>query len=88
MISIFVDVLSKKPLTIPCQKSVTKKDLTEICFLYCFRYLGLLEFVVRDRVPQFISKFWGSMYAVLDIERKLFAIFHPEKNGQMNELKL
>lgn len=41
MATLIIERLTKKAETIPCINTVTAKDLADMCFVHCFRHLGV-----------------------------------------------
>lgn len=81
-VAVFIDRFSKKAVSIPCYKTATAIDLAELYYEHCFRHQGLPDSIVSDRGPQFVSEFWGTLCALLQIKRKLSTAYHPETDGQ------
>ena len=70
-ICMVVDRFSKMAHFVPCQKTITGEDTTKLFFDNIFRYHGLSDDIVCDRGPQFVSKFWQSLFKILQVEIKL-----------------
>jgi hypothetical protein len=49
--------LSKQPLLIPCYKTTNAKDMAELFITYVYHHHRVLDSIVLDRGPQFISDF-------------------------------
>ncbi|KAK3573774.1 hypothetical protein QTP86_032956 [Hemibagrus guttatus] len=58
----------------------------EAMFQHVLRNFGLPEDIVSDRGPQFTSRVWGSLYAQLGIGVSLSSGYHPQSNGQAEQL--
>ena len=54
---VFIDRLSKRPISIPCYQTCTAKDLATLYYVHVLRYFGPPDTIVSDRGPQFISAF-------------------------------
>ena len=50
-ILVIVDRLSKRPVSIPCYKTATAKDLADMFIKYVWRYYGPPDSIVSDRGP-------------------------------------
>ena len=48
-VAMFIDCFSKKAISLLYYKTTTAKDLADLYYTYCFRYLRLLDFIVSDR---------------------------------------
>ena len=81
-IFIVVDWLTKMAHFIPCKKTSTSKDTVWLFFNTMYQYHGLPDDIVSDRGTQFVSKFWRSLFAILNVDNKLSSVFHPQTNGQ------
>lgn len=82
MIVVFVDRLGKRPISIPCHKTVTAKDMARMFIMYVYRTYGPPDSIVSDRGPQFISNFWDEFCKILGIKIKLSTANHPQTDGQ------
>ncbi len=49
---------------------------------YMFRFYGLLENIVSDRGPQFISLVWAAFFQQLNINVSLTSGYYPQSNVQ------
>jgi hypothetical protein len=47
-----------------------------------FKHHGLLDDIISDGGPQFISKFWQHMLEILEISPKLSSSYHPQTDSQ------
>jgi RNase H-like domain found in reverse transcriptase/Reverse transcriptase (RNA-dependent DNA polymerase)/Integrase zinc binding domain/Integrase core domain/Retroviral aspartyl protease len=74
--------LTKKPVSIPCLKTATAKDIAQLYITNIYRHHGVPDSIVSDRGPQFISDFWKAFTSILGIQLKLSTAFHPETDGQ------
>ena len=81
-ICVVVDRFSKMAHFVPCKKTITSEDKAKLFIDNIYRYHGLLDGIVFDRGPQFVSKFWQSMFKILQVEIKLSSAFHPQIDGQ------
>jgi hypothetical protein len=81
-IFVIIDRLSKKPISIPCYKTCTAKDLAQIFIEHVFRHQGIPTSIVSDRGPQFISDFWQEFTRILGIKTKLSTAHKATTDGQ------
>jgi len=82
MVAIFVDRLSKRPITIPVRDTITAKQLVPLFLLHVVRQVGIPETIVSDRGPQFISDFWSEFCTRIGTKLKLSTANHPQTDGQ------
>jgi hypothetical protein len=45
-------------------------------------FIGTVDDIILDRRPQFVSKFWRSLFKILKVNIKLSSVFHPQTDGQ------
>jgi hypothetical protein len=48
----------------------------------CIMFIGTVDDIILDRRPQFVSKFWRSLFKILKVNIKLSSVFHPQTDGQ------
>ena len=77
-VAVFINCFSKKAISLPCYKTATAKNLAELYTVHCYCHNGLPDSIVSDRGPQFISKFWGTLYSLLQVKCKLSTAYYPE----------
>ena len=76
-ICMVVDRFSKMVHIVPCKKTITGEDTAKLFIDNICQYHRLLDDIVSDRGPQFVSKFWQSLFKILQVEIKLSSAFHP-----------
>ena len=85
---VIINRLAKGPIFIPLTD--TSAPVVATAFLkFYVPYYRLLEAIVSDKGPQFISLFWKHLYETLRIIRRLSTAYHPETDGsieRMNQL--
>ena len=81
-ILVVVDRLTKMAHFVPCKKTASSEDTARLFLENIYRYHGLPDDVVSDRGPQFISKFWRTLFGILKVDIKLSSAFHPQTDGQ------
>ncbi|CRL31343.1 RNA-directed DNA polymerase (reverse transcriptase) [Penicillium camemberti] len=79
---VVVDRLSKRPISIPCQKDTNAKQMARMFINNVIRVTGIPETIVSDRGGQFVSEFWTEFCRILGIRRKLSTAYHPQTDGQ------
>jgi hypothetical protein len=57
MIVIFMDRLSKHPITISVRDTITARELALLFLEHVVRHVRVPETIVSDRGPQFVSNF-------------------------------
>ena len=81
-IFVVVDRLKKMAHFVPCNKIVTSEETARLFIDNVFKYHGLPDDIIFDRGTQFTSKFWQSLFKILQVEIKLSSAYHPQTNGQ------
>ena len=64
------------------QSQLIIKRLANLVICDMFQHHGLTNDIIRYRGPQFISKFWKHLLALLQIYCKLSSSYHPHIDGQ------
>ncbi len=82
-ILVVVDCLMKIAHFIPCNKSIIGEKIAKLFLDHVFCYHELLEYIIFDHGPQFVSKFEKWHFEILGVKVKLSLAFHLETNGQM-----
>ena len=77
IVCVFIDRLGKRPISIPCNKSVDTRTLAQLYLVHVYKYYGPATTVVSDRGPQFVSAFWDEFCRLLGTKLKLSTIYHP-----------
>ncbi|KAI2667405.1 Transposon Tf2-8 polyprotein [Labeo rohita] len=81
-ILVFVDRFSKSCRLIPLRGLPTALETIEHLFQHIFRNYGLLEEIVSDWGPQFISHVWKAFFKLLGVSVNLSSGYHLQTNGQ------
>jgi hypothetical protein len=79
---VVMDRLAKKPISIPCHKTITAKQMAELFLVHWSRHFGMPDSIVSDRGPQFVSSFWKEYCRVLGTKVKLTTAYNPNVDGQ------
>lgn len=66
----------------PCKKTITSEETTRLFLNAIYRYHGLPDDIISDQGPQFVSRFWKSLFQTLKVDIMLFSTFHPQTDGQ------
>jgi len=77
MVIILVNHFSKRPFLIPCYKNIDAKEAARLYIYYVYQIYGLLDTIVSNYRPQFISAFWNEFTWILSIRLKLSTIYYP-----------
>ena len=81
-IFVVVDRLTKKAHFVPCNKIVTSEEIARLFIDNVYKYHGLPDDIISNRGTQFTSKFWQSLFKILQVEIKLSSAYHPQIDGQ------
>lgn len=80
---VVVDRFSKIPVSTPCHKMVTARDLAALWVKHLYRCIGAPDTIVSDRGPQFVSEFWREVCRILGITIVLSMADHAQTDGQI-----
>jgi transposase InsO family protein len=81
-IFVVVDRLTKMAHFVPCNKTITGKETTRLFLENVYKYHGLPNDIIFDRGTQFTSKFWQSLFKILQVKINLSSAYHPQTDGQ------
>jgi transposase InsO family protein len=79
---VVVDRLTKMAHFVPCNKTITCKEMARLFLENMYKYHGLPDDIIFDRGTQFTSKFWQSMFKILQVKTNLSSAYHPQTDGQ------
>jgi transposase InsO family protein len=85
-IIVFICRLSKRSISIPCQKDTNALQTAQIYLDRVWRYYGPADTIVSDRGPQFVSEFWKEFNRILGTKIKLSTAAHPQTDGQTENM--
>ncbi len=68
---VVVDRLTKMAHFMPCNKTITGKETTRLFLENVYKYHGLPNNIISDRGTQFTSKFWQSLFKILQVKNNL-----------------
>jgi hypothetical protein len=74
---VVVDRLTKMAHFVPCNKIITGKEMARLFLENVYKYHGLLDDIISNRGTQFTSKFWQSMFKILQVKNNLSSVYHP-----------
>ena len=82
MIVGFMDQLFKMVHLQPTTTTATAMDIVNIFFktIYCLH--GLPRVIISDRDTKFTSKFWQTLFKLVNTKLALSTAFHPQTDGQ------
>ena len=63
---------------VPCNKTMTGEETALLFIDNVYKYHGLSDDIIFDRGIQFTSKFWQSLFKILQVEIKLSSAYHPQ----------
>jgi hypothetical protein len=86
MINVIVDRKSKQAHFIKTNMDLSSEGQAKIFRDNIFKLHGLLEKVISDRGPQYISKFMIDLYCLLGITGNPSTAFHPQIDGQTERI--
>ena len=81
-ILVIVDWLTKQVIFIPAHNTITSADLACLFVLHVFSKHGIPSHVTSDRSSEFVSNFFWSLGAALDMWLHFTSGYHPEGDGQ------
>ncbi|KAG5729735.1 hypothetical protein E4T56_gene1029 [Termitomyces sp. T112] len=84
-ILIVVCHLTKQALFMPCHTTNNAPEFAELFLKHIFFKHRLLNNIISDYGPLFVSHFWKLLCKVLKMKTNLFTTYHPETNRQMEQ---
>jgi hypothetical protein len=79
---VVVDRLTKMAHFVPCNKTITGKEMARLFLENVYKYHGLPDDIIYDHGTQFTSKFWQSLFKILQVKTNLSSTYHPQTDGQ------
>ena len=73
--------LTKGVILIPCTKTITAKQVTNLVLEHLYKWFGLPDEFISDRGPQFAAHVFQELLRLLGITSKLSAAYHPQTDG-------
>jgi len=86
VIWVVVDRLTKMRHLVTCPTTIDAPSHTDLFLDNNWKHHGLWLKVISDRGPQFAAAFWGTICCRLKIDRRLSTAFHPETDGQTEQV--
>ena len=84
-IVVFVNRLSKMVHLQPTTTTSRAMDIANIFFMTIFCLHGLLRVIISDRDTKFTSKFWQTLFKLVNTKLALSTAFHPQTDGQTEQ---
>src|SRR5260221_4772235 len=81
-----VDCLSKQIHTVPTVTSLDSAGVAWLFLEHVWCHHGLLEEVISDRGPAFVSNFSCKLAALLGVKLTPSTSYHPQTDGQMERM--
>jgi hypothetical protein len=67
---------------VPLGHLYTATSVAKAFFESIVRLHGLLESIMSDRDPVFMSKFWSELFTLSSIRLQMSSAFHPQSDSQ------
>jgi len=67
---------------IPCTKTSTTTQTSELYFQHVWPHFGLPRTMISDNDSLFLSTFWKTIWVLLGCHIKFSTLFHPHTDGQ------
>ena len=85
-ILVFIDRMTKMTHFIPCLKTTTAPNFAKLFISHVVKLHGLLDSIVSDRGSIFTSNFWTTLASILKTDPRKSTAFHPQTNGQTEQM--
>ena len=85
-IFVVVDCFTKMAHFTSCNKIVTDEEIVRLFINNIYKYHGVPNDIISDRGTQFTSKFWQSLFKILQVEIKLSLAYHLQTNRQTEKI--
>jgi hypothetical protein len=83
LVFVVLDRLTKMAHFVPCNKTIRGKETARLFLENVYKYHGLPDDIISDRATQFMSKFWQSLFKILQVKTKSI-ISVSSSNGWTN----
>src|SRR5258705_7237412 len=83
---VVVDRLSKRIHAVPTVTSLDSAGVAQLFLEHVWRHHGLLEEVISNRGPAFMSNFSCELAALLGVKLTPSTSYHPQTDGQMERM--
>ncbi|RVW61382.1 Transposon Ty3-I Gag-Pol polyprotein [Vitis vinifera] len=81
-IIVVMDKFSKYATFIAAPTDCTAEETTRLFLKHVVKYWGLPKFIISDRDPRFIGKFWTELFKLMGSELHFSTSFHPQTDRQ------
>jgi hypothetical protein len=81
-VSIWVNRGYKTVYIVPTRKKVTSAETSDLFIHYVFPHTGIIEQLISDRGPQFVSQISQHIFKTLGIKSTMSTAYHPQTDGQ------
>jgi hypothetical protein len=78
--------LTKQRHLIPCHTTIDAEGFAQLFLDNIFKLHGLPDYLVSDRGPQFVARFWVHLSNCLGIANSTSTAFHPQTDGQTERI--
>ena len=85
-ILVVCDRLSKMTYFVATTERMSAEELARLFRDNVWKLHRLLESIVLDRIPQFAAKMIKELNRMLEIQTKLFMLYHPQTDGQTERI--
>ncbi len=85
-ILVVVDCLSKQIHTVPTVTSLDSTGVAQLFLEHVWHHHRLLEEVISDHGPTFVSNFSHELTALLGVKLTPSTSYHPQTDGQMEHV--
>ena len=82
VVPVIVDRFFKMAHFVPCSKTISVKETTDLLLKSVVRLHGIPEDITSDRGPQFIFHFWKRFLQIFGASLKLSSAYHPQTDGK------
>ena len=79
---VIMDRFSKMCVLIPCKKTITGQDATNLIFSHVWVHFGLPNSIISYRYSRFLETFWTCFWENMDTRLKRSTTFHPQMDEQ------
>src|SRR6184192_3899195 len=67
---------------IPTEMTATAPKTAKLFFDHIFRLHGLPKAIISDRDAKFTSRFWKTLFQLIEVKLAMSTAFHPQTDGQ------
>ena len=85
-ILVVCNMLSKMTHFVATTERMSAEKLARLFRDNVWKLHRLLESIVLDRIPQFAAKMIKELNRMLEIQTKLFMLYHPQTDGQTERI--